>query len=381
MKKLIKSMISKAIGWYIAPYAAESQRNQEQLQQLRKKYEDLLECTNQQKQIAVSQEQKFADIAVREEWTRQRFVEQDEKLLGLEKREEWTRQRFEEQEQKFAGIFEREEWTRQRFEEQEQKFTGIFEREEWTRGQFEKIEQSIGGMQLENEINSYAQSGEDMIISYILHFLQKPLSEVTYLDLGANHAKHLSNTYHFYQSGARGVLVEANPELIPELKSVRPNDIILNRAISLDSEQKQVKFYVLNGDGLSTIDLQEAENACKKNPELFIKATYNIETITMDEILSSHFADELTILSIDLEGIEEEVLEQIDFAKYKPWIIIIENIPYHPILSIDEREYKGSSLLDKKGYTEYAFTGINSIFLRRDVVEAFNKKRMQELQE
>mgnify|MGYP000543320516 CR=1 FL=1 len=59
---------------------------------------------------------------------------------------------------------------------------------------------------------------------------------------------------------------------------------------------------------------------------------------------------------------------------------LLENIPYRPTLSIDEREYKGLSLLERCGYTEYAFTGINSIFLRRDIVEQFNQKRMKELQ-
>ena len=81
-----------------------------------------------------------------------------------------------------------------------------------------------------------------------------------------------------------------------------------------------------------------------------------------------------------MEGIEEKILEQIDFKTYKPWIIILENIPYRPTLSIDEREYKGNSFLEQCGYTEYAFTGINSIFLRRDVVAQFNQKRLKELQ-
>ena len=45
----------------------------------------------------------------------------------------------------------------------------------------------------------YAQSGEDAIISYILKFLQIQSNEITYLDLGANHAKELSNTFYFLQ--------------------------------------------------------------------------------------------------------------------------------------------------------------------------------------
>ena len=364
MKKIVKTIISKAIGWYVAPYVEENQQNKQHLQQLAKQYEDLMERTKEQKQLAAD-----------------RFAEQEQKITGLFEREEWIRQRFAEQEEKFTGIAEREEWTRQRFAEQEDKFAGIAEREEWTRQRFAEIQDHINrsSVNASDRKQSFAQSGEDMIISYVLNFLQKPISEVTYLDLGANHAKELSNTYHFYQMGAKGVLLEANPELIHELEQVRPRDIVLNRAVSLSQEEQEVSFYVLNGDGLSTIDYQEAQQACAQNPDLKITATYQIKTIQVQEILETYFPQELTILSIDLEGIEEKILEQIDFEKFKPWIIVLENIPYRPTLSIDEREYKGCSFLEKYGYTEYAFTGINSIFVCRDIVEQFNWERMKEL--
>ena len=439
MKTFLKFIIQKMIGWYVAPVAAQSQANQQKLEEFMQTYssfvsfiqaqQDLYQAnlTKQgewvQKQLAkqeetfsaiaaqeqwvrsrfaehekkfsdvaeqeqsaqarfAEQEDKFSHIAEREQWTRDRFAEQEEKFSHIAEREQWTRDRFAEQEEKFSHIAEREQWTRDRFAEQEKKFSGVAEREEWTRQRFEEIECRIHeGFSISSDgRQSFAQSGEDMIISYILHFLQKPMSEVTYLDLGANHAKELSNTYYFYQMGAKGVLLEANPELIPELEQVRPRDIVLNRAISLSQKEEEIPFYVLNGDGLSTIDYEEAKQACRQNPDLKITATYQIKTIRIQEILETYFPLELTILSIDLEGIEEEILEQIDFETYKPWIIVLENIPYRPILSIDEREYKGRSFLEQRGYTEYAFTGINSIFLRRDVVEHFNQKRMSELQ-
>ena len=59
-----------------------------------------------------------------------------------------------------------------------------------------------------------SQSGEDVILAYILNARGIAAKDCTYLDLGANHAKQYSNTYYFYDKGARGVLVEANPSLI-----------------------------------------------------------------------------------------------------------------------------------------------------------------------
>lgn len=46
---------------------------------------------------------------------------------------------------------------------------------------------------------TFAQSGEDSIVTYILHVLDIPLEQTTYVDLGANHAKELSNTYYLYK--------------------------------------------------------------------------------------------------------------------------------------------------------------------------------------
>ena len=82
-----------------------------------------------------------------------------------------------------------------------------------------------------------------------------------------------------------------------------------------------------------------------------------------------------------MEGIEEQILGQIDYENYAPWIIILENIPYTPLLSAGQREYKCVEFLKQHGYVEYAFTGINSIFIRQAVVEEFNQKRLIELEQ
>ena len=174
-------------------------------------------------------------------------------------------------------------------------------------------------------------------------------------------------------------MVEANPELIPELIQERPADIVLNRAIVFDT-QEDVDFYVISGDGLSTIQLEDAQRVCEVNPELCITGRYKVKTIRMEQLLSTYFDEPPTILSIDLEGIEEKILEQIDYEKYSPWIIILENIPYTPLLPVDEREYHCVEFLKQHGYVEYAFTGINSIFVLKKAVEEFNQKRQKELE-
>ena len=78
-------------------------------------------------------------------------------------------------------------------------------------------------LQLFNK-KSYSQAGEDAILMYIFVMLGVPLSQCNYLDLGANHPCDMSNTWFFYQQGATGILVDANPKLAEELRRARPKD-------------------------------------------------------------------------------------------------------------------------------------------------------------
>lgn len=216
-------------------------------------------------------------------------------------------------------------------------------------------------------IGTFSQSGEDMVIAFLLRAIGLPLNEVSYIDLGANHAKKLSNTYHFYRHGARGVLVEANPALIQELKFYRSEDTVLNRCVS-EKSGEIIDFYIMgdsyeSGDGLSTPDKRIAQEFITINPMLKIHSVVSVETISFNDIVEHHMGKTPTILNIDIEGNGEVVLRSIDFSKIRPFVIVIEMIPYTVPYTIMERDSNILQFLTEMGYLEYAFTGINSIFL------------------
>ncbi|MCI7350155.1 MAG: FkbM family methyltransferase [Ruminococcus sp.] len=267
---------------------------------------------------------------------------------------------FDSSDRRIGDIESREEWTRKRFEEHDR--------------QIDLLSHSLSGIS-EGSANSFSQSGEDMISEYVLKFLKMDISKISYLDLGANHAKELSNTYKFYKSGGHGVLVEANPELIPELMENRKNDIVLNRVIvpSNGSYKSETDFYVLSGDGLSTLDYNSALEACRANPQITIKQKYSVKTISVAEILDRYFSDGMDILNIDLEGIEYSILKEFDFSKVRPKIIILESIEYKPYLVMEKTlSKKSKDLLENNDYIEYAFTGINSIFIDKTFANEVN---------
>lgn len=215
-----------------------------------------------------------------------------------------------------------------------------------------------------------SQAGEDAIIAYVLRVLGIQLQEEKYLDLGANHAQELSNTFTLYENGMRGVLVEANPSLIPELEFMRKGDIILNRCISMRPNEI-LPFYVLNGDGLSSPDIEAVNEALAENPALKIEKTIEIESITVNEILEQYFMDKPpVVLNVDIEGMEKEIIASIDFERFAPFMIVVERIDYSTKLTVGKRNDGLEELMKEKGYMEYAFTGINSIFI--------NEKRLEE---
>lgn len=210
---------------------------------------------------------------------------------------------------------------------------------------------------------SFSQSGEDDICRFILQELHVPPKERTYLDLGANHAKLLSNTYSFYLDGARGVLVEANPVLCDELRRERPGDKVVSCCIS-EKETDTLEFYILNGDGLSTMDYDAAMSFVEANPNLRIEQTITVPAKTIGSIIKENFPDKApAVMDVDVEGMELAILRQIDFDSFRPIIIICEMIDYSKELGIKEKNREIMDFMTAHGYREYAFTGINSVFL------------------
>ena len=250
------------------------------------------------------------------------------------------------------------------------------------RGRDEKVEYMYNALRMngivtrnESPFNkkTYSQAGEDVIMFYALIMLGIPINECTYLDLGANRPIDMSNTYFFYEQGARGVLVEANCTLIPELKSKRSGDVVLNNCITGHSGDK-IPFNVLNLDGLSKIG--SVDEILAANPEAKLLETIDVETITVGDIVDKYLGGKApVIMNLDIEGLEKEILDSIDFERMRPLFMIIEMIPYSTELTAGIKDNELLEYVKSKGYIEFAFTGINSIFIdEKKYKELISKK-------
>lgn len=208
---------------------------------------------------------------------------------------------------------------------------------------------------------SYSQCGEDLIIQYL--FRLRGVEQPTYMDLGANNPFYLSNTALFYNKGCRGVNVEANPFLIGEFNKHRTQDINLN--IGVGADKSVLDFYVVNDSTLSSFSKEEA-NKFIETGKYHIVETLKVEVCTINEIVDTYFKGVFPdFMSLDVEGLDFDILKSIDFDKSSPKVICVEAAEYSPI-GAGERRTDLIDFLETKGYYEYANTNLNAIMVRKD---------------
>lgn len=209
---------------------------------------------------------------------------------------------------------------------------------------------------------SFAQSGEDLIIDYI--FMLRGIDRPTYIDIGANHPFYLSNTALFYLKGCRGINIEANPVLLQPFNDFRRGDINLNCGVGV-TDEVELDFFILNDPTLSTFSASEVEKFLKTRKYSLIE-TKKIKIFTIGFLLKKYFNGKSPdFISIDVEGLDFEIVKTINFDLYKPKLICVESHDYSPIGSGRRREELIKYIISK-GYYEYADTGLNSIFVRND---------------
>lgn len=196
--------------------------------------------------------------------------------------------------------------------------------------------------------SSFAQVGEDMILDR--YFGEKKSG--FYVDIGANHPYIYSNTYKFYLKGWRGINVDANPGTKKLFDSLRPRDINIQTGVSLTPGE--LDFYTFENNVFNTFDKQTAEGHCKEF-SLSVKEITRVRTTTLADILNTHLppSQKIDFMSIDVEGLDMEVLRSNDWQKYKPEVLVVECVydDYEDIQSMETVKY-----LKQLGYSFFAKT-------------------------
>jgi FkbM family methyltransferase len=200
----------------------------------------------------------------------------------------------------------------------------------------------------------YSQGGEDIIINSI--FRKK--RDGFFIDIGAYHPKHYSNTYLLSKKGWHGINVDPNPESIRLFEKYRPQDI--NLRLGIARNRTEADYYIFNQQSCNTFSPEQKDKMLKKS---FIEliGQEKVLCLPLREVLQTHLPSEVTkidLMNIDVEGMDIEVLHSNDWKKHRPTVVCIEDANF----SLDTPEKSQVySFLQGQGYQLHGLTGLSLI--------------------
>ena len=167
----------------------------------------------------------------------------------------------------------------------------------------------------EDKIESYAQWGDDVLV---WEYFEKKTDGV-FLEAGANSPKILSQTYLLEKRGWSGVLVEPVPECCENLRAERSGSQIFQNALGSPDQRGVLRLSIPSG-------LSELASALKDGEEVGADdKVFEAELMTLTEVLDAAGVSHLDYLSLDLEGMELEAMQGLDFKRFKPALVIVED--------------------------------------------------------
>ncbi len=177
----------------------------------------------------------------------------------------------------------------------------------------------------------YGQFGEDTALQ--TYFISKSWNETKeyevkttgfYVDIGAFSPIHISNTYWFYQHGWRGINVEPFPAVIQKFDKERPRDINISAAVG--EEEGLHKYYSWGNSNMNTFSAEKADLYIREGKVTGQPSILEIEMIRMETLLDRHLLPGMNIdfLSVDVEGMDLEVLTSNNWEKYRPELVVAE---------------------------------------------------------
>lgn len=213
----------------------------------------------------------------------------------------------------------------------------------------------------------FSQTGEDITLSAIItRFISETLIKQGgfYVDVGCNDPISKSNTFFFYLQGWKGIAIDANEEVINRYKKIRKYDISICSAIS-----NAVKKATLHKSANPFVSTMSNEYYTKNKDRWKYNKTQEVTTNTLTSLLDETLPEGTTIdlLTIDVEGLELEVIQGINFEKYRPKLIVLEA---HDFSYEKKEQLPVFQHLANNNYHFHGFTVMNAYFIDYNTLES-----------
>ena len=168
-----------------------------------------------------------------------------------------------------------------------------------------------------------------------------------FVEVGANDPEQWSQSFHLEQLGWNGIVVEPQPHLAELLRQRRKAKVY---AVGCSAPENAGKSMTLHLAGIHS-SFDPMLKVVGVRPQGSVEAPLK----TLDQILmETNAPSPIDFLAVDVEGHEIEVLRGFDFARWRPRLILLED------LVLDLRLHR---FMQSRGYKWIRRTDINSWYV------------------
>jgi FkbM family methyltransferase len=145
-----------------------------------------------------------------------------------------------------------------------------------------------------------------------------------FVEVGANHPRDGSQTWHLAERGWRGIVVEPQSKFYEVLKQQRPDAFVVRAACTSPEHIGTMTLHVPDEDGFATVEPN------KDDFYVHYGVVESVDAKTLDMIIdewraATTEAVPIRLVSIDVEGHELDVLKGFSLAKHHPALILVED--------------------------------------------------------
>jgi FkbM family methyltransferase len=240
----------------------------------------------------------------------------------------------------------------------------------WNRGIIRRIRLKLAGSLLLEQKNRlyqdlveinrhgnmyYSQEGEDILLNRYFHWKMNGF----FIDVGAHHPQRFSNTYFFYKLGWRGINIDAMPGSMKAFQELRPDDINIEQPVS--DEEAELTYHIFSDPALNGFSAELS--AGRNTEEFYLKEKIQLRTKRLADILEEHVpaGRKIDFLSVDVEGLDLQVLKSNDWNRYRPEFVLVECLKTGTLSELDGNET--ALYLKSLGYEPVAKL-MNTVFFR-----------------
>lgn len=184
------------------------------------------------------------------------------------------------------------------------------------------------------------------------------------VDVGAYDGETISTSRPFVLRGWHALLVEPHPVQFAKLAARYegwPHVRCVNKACA-DQPGTRPLFLGTGGPETTTSTLNTDDNRWYAATRTGESVPVDVDLLT-NLLAESAYPPDFSLLLVDAEGMDYEVLNGLDFERFRPRIVVTEEYISDP----EKHNAKYRLLLDR-GYTFVTLMGCNTIWLRTELV-------------